>query len=283
MRLYSYPDLSFLTSRATASQSAGPNTITWDGTTTAGMLASDGGYFCTLEASNGVGQTGTFNSAASPILLQGVGSFPVWTVPGVLGTAGFDPYRNDLVQLSYMVDRPMVSTLQIHATDGGSPINSFRDLITGEVRAPGVLYTEFWAGRRDDGTIHNGAFFPYFGIPEKFPVHGVVVDVPEPEFQDFRAEAYVIQNGYREVSTFTYTLTRNATVSITITDPNGNLVRTLLSASPQTAGFQSVEWDGTNDLGVLVDVEGDYRIDLSATDAILPRATTRRGTVVVYR
>ena len=76
---------------------------------------------------------------------------------------------------------------------------------------------------------------------------------------------------------------RTPSFTMTLTNPNGNLIRTLLSNAPQSAGSQTVEWNGRNDAGQVVSVDGDYKITLTAVDAASGFASSRTGTVVVYK
>jgi flagellar hook assembly protein FlgD len=70
---------------------------------------------------------------------------------------------------------------------------------------------------------------------------------------------------------------------MTVADPNGHVVRTLLSNAAQTAGPQALEWDGRTQTGQLVATEGDYTVTLTATDPVSGLHFTRVGTVVVYK
>jgi flagellar hook assembly protein FlgD len=157
-----------------------------------------------------------------------------------------------------------------------------RTLLNQAIRTAGPQ-TEFWDGRRDDGAFHAGAFNVFYDVPVALPLNAIVLSRPLPAIDDFRAQAYLIQPVFAEVSALTYTLTRDASISITLTDPNGNAVRTLLSSAPQTAGPQSLEWDGRTDSGELVAVEGAYRVTMAATDSVSGLGSTRIGTLTVYK
>jgi hypothetical protein len=74
-----------------------------------------------------------------------------------------------------------------------------------------------------------------------------------------------------------------AQVSIDLLDPTGNRWRTLLTNASQSAGPQTVEWDGRTDQGRLVSVAGDYTVVLTAVEPVSGLSATYRGIIVVYR
>lgn len=128
--------------------------------------------------------------------------------------------------------------------------------------------------------VSYGYFFPY---AVSLPANSIVLQPTGVAFNDFRAEAYVIQPVFSEVSTLTYTLSKDATVSIRITDPNGSAIRTLLESVSQPAGPQTIEWDGRTDSGAVVSVEGTYTVALSGVDPVSGQVTIRNGALTVYR
>lgn len=275
---YTYPGQAPVTTRSVSAVPAGPQAIVWDGFA-GGVPVAPGAYYFTILATNATGHSGSFNSATNP-LLDTVNTG--WGTPTVTGTSGFDPWRNDVVSLSFTLVEPMLGSLHVKDNSFSGPGGTFRDVTLQKLFVPGT-HTEIWDGRRNDGAMYQGNFFFYWGIPDPIPLHGIVVQRPVPAIAGFRAQAYVIQNGFREVSTFKYDLTRAASVTITIVDPNGGMVRTLVSGLAQPQGPQSVEWDGRNDAGEFVAVEGDYRVNVLAVDAVTGTTASRTGTVVVYR
>jgi hypothetical protein len=142
--------------------------------------------------------------------------------------------------------------------------------------------TERWDGRKDDGTFHQGSFTIFFGIPATLPQNVIIVSGGT-ELTDFHAEAYLILPVFGEVSLLRYTLPASSSVTVTLTDPNGNLVRTLLNGTAQSAGLQSIEWNGKNDAGLIVSTEGSYKVTLTALESGTGQTRTRQGSVVVYK
>lgn len=57
-----------------------------------------------------------------------------------------------------------------------------------------------------------------------------------------------------------YELTQAAKVTLTLHDPDGRLIRTLVSGASQPAGLQMATWDGKDDAGVVVPDEAYYPV-----------------------
>jgi len=55
-------------------------------------------------------------------------------------------------------------------------------------------------------------------------------------------------NPFNPITTLSYDLPEDALVNITIYDMMGRQINTLVS-SQQTAGYRSVQWNGTNNIG----------------------------------
>ena len=250
----------------------GRNSAQWNGATDAGPAAALGVYYFTIDAVNAAAQHGTYNDAASP--LPG----PLTTARnGSLDTTTLDPFRNELVRITYEMEAP--GRITVNVLDGNSAV-----IVTLLNRAPRPAgpQLELWDGRRTDGTIYSGTFHAESNVPEALPENAVILD-HRSDITSLRAEAYLIQPAYGEVSLITYTLARNAAVTIRLTDPNGNVVRTLRNNVAQTAGPQQVEWNGRSDDGRMAAVEGDYRITLTIVDSATGLSSTRIGSIMVYR
>ena len=160
---------------------------------------------------------------------------------------------------------------------------TIRNLVSNQVRLAGPN-TEYWDGRKNDGTFYVGRFDVYYGIPQNIQLHALIIKQPPliaPE--TLKAEAYLILPLFGEVSTVTYTLNRQVRVTLEIQDPNGSHFRTLAQNELQTAGPHSVEWDGRDDAGALASVEGSYRVTLTAEEAVSGGVTTQIGSITVHR
>lgn len=255
-------------------QPAGPHQVTWDGKRDTNVIAPLDAYYFTIEAADGTGRTGAYNNATAPLS----GPTPFYGLS--VDAAAFDPYRNDVVSINYTLNAPGRVTINI--LDSPFSFGSvIRTLLNQAIRTQGP-HTEYWDGRRDNGALYQGAFGVTNTAGVSLPLHPIILS-HSIDITAFRAEAYLIQPVFGEVSLLTYTLSHNATVSVTLTDPNGNMVRTLLSNVSQVAGPQNVEWNGLTDAGSVVAIEGNYTVTLTAADPASGLTFQRKGTVVVYR
>jgi len=80
-----------------------------------------------------------------------------------------------------------------------------------------------------------------------------------------------------ETTVFSFRLRASATVSWTVVNTAGAVVRTIKIGEALTAGSHSFTWDGRDDAGVLVP-RGTYRTVVTATDGTF--AATQKATVV---
>ncbi len=275
IRIYNDLSRQLVRTLAAPASPAGPTTILWDGRNEANAIAAfQEAYYFTIQATDAAGRRGTFNDATNPLF----GSPPSWDNP-IVDTTNFSPYRNTGVVITYdLTDAARVNLLIVDFASG----RTVRALLDQALRSGGSP-TEIWDGRQDDGTIYDGAFSLYFGVPAAVPLYHITLQQAANLFSNFVAEAYVIQPLYREISQLHYTLGRPATVTLTLTDPNGNIVRTLLAGVSQPAGPQMVEWDGRTSAGDVVAAEGVYTVTLTGVDQSSGVSSTYRGLLTVQR
>ena len=256
------------------SQLPGEHTVSWDGKDEGGSIAPLEAYYFTIDVIDAVGLSESYNDAANPnpgpVPLTGLAVYATY----------FDPYQNDLVSITYDLDYP--GRLTINVRDSRLGGNVIRSLLN-EVVRPAGFHVEYWDGRKDDGELYEGEFGVELTSVTGLPENPIILQHLPLDFRSFRAEAYLIHPLYSEISALTYTLTQDATVTITIADPNGSTIRTLLIDEFQFAGAQTVEWDGRTDSGEIVSVEGDYAVTLTGVEEATGLTVTRNGTVVVYR
>jgi hypothetical protein len=127
-------------------------------------------------------------------------------------------------------------------------------------------------------------------FPHRVAFHGlksnyVLVEgtTPGVSLLSIRSDPFVLYLSYSQVSALEYTLEDDAEVTVTIRNPSGTVVRTLLSGESQSAGEHEVIWDGTNNLGRPVAEEGDFTFTVTATHAVSGSSTTRKGNIVVRK
>ena len=252
----------------------GAHVVTWDGCDGGGTIVDDGIYYFVIEASASNGRSGTWNDAVSPQL----GSAPDLNQV-VTDTEGFIPHRNDMATVSYQVST--FGRVSIGVTDDVGSI--IRPLASLAPRVPGTTYIERWDGRVDAGSFYFGVFGFLFLPVAPAPLEGIVVQASTPRIDGLRTESYAIKPVFSEVTRMTYGLTRASFVTISIIDPNGSHVRTLATDDPQGVGSHAIEWDGKDDAGCVVDVEGDYRVVVDARDQVTNTVGRRVGALAVFR
>ena len=107
-----------------------------------------------------------------------------------------------------------------------------------------------YAGNRSDFTEPISAILlsvdPNSSIPEVFALH-----------QNY-------PNPFNPITTLHYDLPEDSYVNIIIYDLQGHRIKTLLN-DEQTAGYRSIQWDATNDLGQTV-AAGMYLYTIQAGD-----------------
>ncbi len=271
-RIHAWPGNTLVRTLTAPASPAGENSLTWDGRDELGQFASlYKANYVTLSASDGFGRDGSFNSNVSPLPYP-LGS---WGATNVV-TAGFDPHRNDEVRVEYSVNGWLSSNIWAQGAGMNRALSPFG------VFPPGP-HVEFWDGRNQAGAVHAGSFQFYFGVPATVPGYSFFLDRPAVRFDNFRAEAYVIQPLFGEVSRLEFELSAPSTVNASVRDPNGNHVRTLLSSAALPAGAHSLEWDGRTALGDVVAIEGQYRIVLDALDPVTGLSFQRVGVVTIYQ
>ncbi len=256
-------------------KTAGVHAEVWDGRDGSNAPAPQDAYYFTIFADDGLGRTVTFNDPAIPLTSP---FFPVISNVSVDAT-NFDPYQNDLVGIHHTLDRH--ARVKFEILDGASA--TIRTAVNfDEFRLSG-MNTDHWDGRKDDGSFYAGTFNVRSSL-QSLPSPAILVHYPPLiDFDSFRTEAYLILPLFDEVSTVTYTLNRNANVTLEIQDPNGNHFKTLADNIPQPAGSYSFEWGGTNDNGEVASLEGAYRILLIAIDTVTGKMVERVGTTVIYQ
>ena len=124
------------------------------------------------------------------------------------------------------------------AMHGGNPQSLINDTIS--LYLPDyelyfdVVFLSFTGG-------NNGGGFSY--SREQVETMGVNIDLPK-EFSLYNA----YPNPFNPTTTIHYELPENANVNITVYDIMGKIVNNLVS-NQQSAGYRSISWNATNDLG----------------------------------
>jgi hypothetical protein len=274
VEFYRWPECTLVRTVSAENLGAGMHTLLWNGKDANGSFAPDRLHHFVVRVSDAAGRDGHFNDPTNPF--RGTGAS--WGSTSIT-TSGFNAHRNDVIVVNYQVNGWLDCQITVQGTNLSVPLSPTGTFPPG----PHVAY---WDGRNQNGQIHTGNFNFYFGVPADLPHPSVFVKRGPTHFLGFRAQAYLIHPVFSQVSGVSYELTREATVSIVVQDPNGNHVKTLLPATLQNAGIHGldagVRWDGCDEAGRVVSLQGTYSIVLTAVDPLTGHAYTRRGAVRVY-
>lgn len=268
-------------------RSAGLNTEIWDGRDLYGNLIKDddgnlleSAYLYVIKADRKNGKTDIYD----PVYVSGLATISdCATAP-----PNFNPYANQPLEIRYNLLAPAWVTI------GGRGMRGF--VIEGSPRDQGENM-EFWNGINQLGELMTGSL-NLEAKAEILPENVIVVTgIQDSVIKDVTTESFVIIPAYGEISTVKYVLTRDAVISVAISDPNGN-IWTLSEAQSQDEGEHSVEWHGTNSEGKIVwpltEVglqsgetvempEGDYTVTITAFDSAHTQLDKKTANIHVYR
>jgi parallel beta-helix repeat protein len=260
----------FMTLADRQSKTAGQHTQVWDGRDSSGNIAEPSAYVYVIKADSGNNRIDLYD----PRYVSGSVSISDNSITPSL----YNPYANERVEVKYSLFMPAWVSI------GGYGMPEF--IIEAVPRKQGVN-TEIWDGRDGIGDIVDKNV-TLAAKAEILPENAIVLMQDSSlQIKDVSTDAYVIIPAYGEISTVKYSLSKNATVSISISDPNGN-DRTLLEAENQSAGAHAIEWDGTDGNGRIVwpwsdGPEGDYTVQIKAVDSVSNTTVTENANIHVYR
>lgn len=252
------------------SRAAGDHTETWDGRTGNGDITDPSAYVYVIRADSGPNRIDLYD----PRYVSG----SVTVTDTSMIPSSYNPYANEPVELRYSLAAPGWVTI------GARGLAKF--IVEAEPRNQGP-HVEIWDGRDGLGQIAEGE--PAINVGAEILPDNALVLAQDTSLQitDVSTDAYVIIPSYGEISTVTYSLSQNASVTVTISDPNGNNW-TLAASQNQGPGTHSLEWDGTNADGKLVwpwsdGPEGDYTVHITAVDSLTNTTVSKRANIHVYR
>ena len=249
---------------------AGVHNLSWDGKNDVNIIVPKGFYDLTITAIGTSGST-TWTSKG------GSNTLPSTNSSGAVDVSGFDPYKNIPVQ----IDFDLSDWATIYVRVNCSTANAFP--VPDQLLSPGH-HTYYWDGRDGNGDIYDGTFDVYFSAPQGVHVGAVFVESISPQINNLGCNSYRIISTHNEVSTITYDLSDDANVTISIEDPDGSYFATLADEELQTAGLQTVIWDGRDDEGRYVSTEGVYSVTILAEKPGYPSISSSLvGAITVYR
>ena len=243
----------------------GAHMFSWNGRDQFGILGTNRLYAFIIEAQSDQGR----NDAYHPPYVTG----PV-TFTNFVANTNFNFFANEPSAITYSLYAPAFVMLAVQ----------FRPypVIFGEPRNAGP-HTEYWYGRSlADNSLLVGEFTLALKT-QVLPENVLVIDRPfAPALRDVQTESYVITPTYSEVSEVDYTLDRATIVTVSLRDPNGNLI-TLEDQVRRAAGTHKVEWDAHNAARQVINLEGDYEVIVTAYEQSVGRTETKSANLRVRR
>lgn len=194
-----------------------------------------------------------------------------------LSTDVFDPTVGQTVQINTTITGSATITIKIKDRVG----NLVRTLVNNVLRSPGY-YSDAWDGKNDGGQVVESGVYYYiidYTVGGQTYIYDVTNDVDPQRY----APSVVYPENFNpfssETNFFRYTIPYKSEVTVNMSHWNwggywgaGPRVKTLLLRKPQKAGSYVMVWDGTDDLGNLVE-PGEYLISVwgwrLAADAII--------------
>jgi len=237
----------------------GDGTYDWTSTATGNTFynyTAPGVYNATLRVTDNDGLTDT-----------AVVKISVATgLTATLSTDLFDPTVGQTVQINTAITGSATITIKIKDRVG----NVVRTLINNVARSAGY-YSDGWDGKNDGGQVVESGVY-YYIIEYTVGGQTYIYDVTNNVDPQRYAPSVVYPQNFNpfssETNFFRYTLPYKSEVTVNMSHWNwggywgaGPRVKTLLLRKPQKAGSYVMVWDGTDDLGNLVE-PGEYLISV---------------------
>jgi flagellar hook assembly protein FlgD len=256
------------------SQTAGPQSIVWDGKNDTATILSDGIYVFRIEARNIQGDLlGIYDPSYFPatVTAQNI----------TLTPADFDPYKGQFAILSYNLPNPALVSAEIGFNNTSSTPQL--TLFTNKIKTASTQ-NDYWDGRANNGNFVTTPG-PYIAaiFPKAIPENGIVIQTDSALMVDYvKADPYVFHPVYSDVTEIEFSLSIAANVTVKIENLSGSVLKTLLNNDPRSSGLNSVVWDGTNTAGELVSGLDKVNIRVEATDTATGVVVERLGTVTLF-
>jgi len=245
----------------------GTHTYVWDGRDQMGDIVEHSVYTYRITAEDDNGCTDVYH----PTYVDGSADFTSASVFPLQ----YDPYRNEPVEIRFTMDAPGWVTI-----GGEYPARFPRFLLEAAPREGIVENIVVWDGRDGIGNITDFEFL-ISAKNEIMPQIFTVIADNTLKIQTLQTESYLIAPPYNQISTIHYSISRDADVTITLSDPDRN--SWVIGYFPnQPQGSHSVEWDGTNDQGEMVAEAGYYKVIVTAEDVNTNTIVTRTANITVF-
>jgi flagellar hook assembly protein FlgD len=251
-----------------ASQSciaAGAYSVAWSGKDNSGKVVPDEAYIYILEATDGI-KTTSYNP-------------PVPTGTGTITCSGstFDPAKNLHMVIAYAPSKP--SRVNINIQWG-----VLRYKVLDAFPATPSSHTFVWYGRNPGNKLLDTDAYSSCSIASLLQENYIITSGDTVMVTDLKTDPYALQISYGQFTRITYTLSRDANVTVKLTSPSGS-IRTLVSNQFQAAGPQALdEWTGLDaadptGMKTLITEEGDYTVSVQAVNPTTGTSSTTRANI----
>lgn len=257
-----------------AAQTAGPQSIVFDGRDNSAQLLADDVYSFVIEARNISGDLlGLYSPGYTPT--------SVAPLTAALTPALFDPFKGQTAEINYNLPQEAFVRAAIGILTNPTPDVT---LFTNKFRKIGS-HEEIWNGRDANGQIVSPAPYNAVIFTTSLPENGIVIKTNSNLSVDsVKADPFIFRPFYAEVTNIEYTISgESAQVTVAVEQPSGALVRTLVSSQLQTPGIYTVQWDGKNGLGQTVSTADNYRVRVTATGNTTGVVVERIGNISVFK
>lgn len=244
---------------------AGACSFTWDGKDTTGKVVPDEAYLYVLATSDG-----TRSDTYSPGSPTGTG-----TVTCSQST-GLDPVKNIPLTVSYTPAQPSRVNISIAwSTQNFKILDAF-------AVAP-ATQTFVWDGRDPSGKLLDYGAKVYCSVASLLRENHIITTGDAVQISEVKTDPYMMHLSYGQFTRITYTLSRDASVTLKLTSPSGAVI-TLFNDQSQSAGAQETNWNGidtadTTAKNLLINEEGDYMVTVQAMNPITGTSSTAKANV----
>jgi hypothetical protein len=242
---------------------AGAYLFTWAGTDSTGRVVPDEAYLYIMEASNG-----TSTTSYNPPAPTGTGSI-------ICSQSGFDPVKNLPMTVTYTPAQPARVNINIFWW-----YSNYKMLDSFPV-TPGS-HTFDWDGRNPSNKLLDTFASASCSIASLLRDNYLITTGDKVKVTNLKTDPYAQQLSYGQFTRITYTLSREAYVSVKLTSPSGTSI-TMISNQLQGAGPQTLDdWNGmdaadTTGKKTLIAEEGDYMVSVQTVNPVTGTSSTTRA------
>ena len=242
---------------------AGAYSFTWNGTGNTGTVVPDEAYLLIIEASDG-----TTSDTYSPGQPTGTGTVTC------AQEATFSPGKNDPLTISYAPAQ--TGRVDIRIAWG---TQNFK-IIDAAPFAAGS-YTYDWNGRDPAGNLLDDGATAYCSLA-LLRENAVVTTGDTIKVTTLKTDPYELSLSYGQFTRITYTLSRDANVTVKLISPAGAAITLVDNEYTSGGAAHELQWTGLDSSDAtgkkfLVTTEGDYTVQVQAVNPVTGASAIAKG------